>query len=46
MNNPITDYQSYLDDFDPSPIGYGDDYGMPLDYDSWLAEQLDSIGLY
>lgn len=25
------DYQSYLDDFDPSPQHYGDDYSSPPD---------------
>tara|TARA_X000001382_G_scaffold114313_1_gene92582 strand:+ start:1059 stop:1310 length:252 start_codon:yes stop_codon:yes gene_type:complete len=32
-------YQEYLDDFDPSPIGNGDDYLYPLSKDGWLEEQ-------
>ena len=29
-------YQEYLADFDPSPIGNGDDYLYPLSADAWL----------
>jgi hypothetical protein len=32
-------YQEYLDGFDPSPQGYGDDYGYPMDEDQWLDYQ-------
>ena len=32
-------YQEYLADFDPSPIGNGDDYIYPLSEDGWLEEQ-------
>ncbi|WP_186522646.1 hypothetical protein [Synechococcus sp. SYN20] len=35
------DYQEYLADFDPSPIGNGDDYLYPLSADQWLEEYLD-----
>ena len=31
-------YQEYLADFDPSPIGNGDDYLYPLSEDAWLEE--------
>ena len=31
-------YQEYLDEFDPSPIGYGDDKLSPLSEDGWLEE--------
>ena len=31
-------YQEYLDEFDPSPIGNGEDYLYPLSEDSWLGE--------
>ena len=34
-------YQEYLDDFDPSPIGYGEDYLYPLSEDSWLEEYVE-----
>ncbi len=29
-------YQEYLSDFDPSPIGNGEDYLSPLSEDEWL----------
>jgi hypothetical protein len=35
-------YQEYLDDFDPTPIGYGEDYLYPLSEDGWLEEQEDN----
>ena len=31
-------YQEYLDDFDPTPQYYGDDYGTPMSEDAWLDE--------
>ena len=31
-------YQEYLNDFNPSPIGYGEDYLYPLSEDDWLEE--------
>ena len=31
-------YQEYLADFDPSPIGNGEDYIYPLSEDAWLEE--------
>ena len=34
-------YQEYLDEFDPSPIGYGEDYLYPLSEDDWLEEYAD-----
>ena len=37
-------YQEYLADFDPSPIGNGDDYLYPLSADQWLEEYLDDNG--
>lgn len=33
------DYQEYLADFDPSPIGNGEDYIYPLSEDSWLEQR-------
>ena len=30
------EYQEYLAEFDPSPIGNGDDYLYPLSADAWL----------
>lgn len=32
-------YAKYLADFDPSPIGNGEDFLYPLSADSWLEEQ-------
>ena len=34
-------YQEYLADFDPSPIGNGDDYLYPLSEDEWLEEYVE-----
>ena len=34
-------YQEYLDDFDPSPIGNGDDYLYPLSEDGWLEKYVE-----
>ena len=31
-------YQEYLDDFDPTPIGNGEDYLYPLSADAWLED--------
>ena len=31
-------YQEYLAEFDPSPIGNGEDYLYPISADSWLEE--------
>lgn len=31
-------YQEYLDDFEPTPIGYGEGYLYPLSEDSWLEQ--------
>ena len=40
---PMTDsqrkaYEEYLENFDPSPQNYGDDYSSPLDFDEWMLE--------
>ena len=35
-------YQEYLADFDPSPIGNGEDYIYPLSEDAWLEQELNS----
>jgi len=35
----LKEYQAYLEDFDPSPQNYGDDYSAPLLLDDWLDEQ-------
>lgn len=32
-------YQEYLAEFDPSPIGNGEDYLYPISADSWLEEK-------
>ena len=32
------EYQQYVDDFDPTPLEYGDDYLYMMDYDTWLDE--------
>lgn len=43
----IADYRNYLNDFD-----FGDNYpdetpaSTPLEYEDWLDEQLDTIGLF
>ena len=42
----FSDYQQYLADFDPTPDYLYDGYKVPLDYEEWLNEQLDAIGLY
>ena len=34
-------YQEYLADFDPSPIGNGEDYIYPLYEDGWLEEYVE-----
>ena len=31
-------YEEYLENFDPSPQNYGDDYSSPLDFDEWMLE--------
>ena len=33
-------YQEYLDDFDPTPLYWFDDYLYPLSEDSWLEQHL------
>ena len=40
------EYEEYLYYFDPTPQYLYDGYSMPLEYEDWLYEQLDSIGLY
>ena len=35
-------YQEYLADFDPSPIGNGEDYIYPLSEDAWLEQELNN----
>ena len=35
-------YQEYLADFDPSPIGNGEDYIYPLSADEWLEQELNN----
>ena len=34
-------YKEYLAEFDPSPIGYGEDYLYPMSEDAWLDELLE-----
>lgn len=48
MTNPLTKaaYQEYLDNFDPTPQYAFDGYSIPPEYEEWLNEQLDQIGLY
>ena len=33
------EYKEYVDNFDPSPIGYGDDYLHLPEFDDWLDEE-------
>jgi hypothetical protein len=33
------EYQQYLADFDPTPQYYGDDYGTPMDFDTYCLMQ-------
>lgn len=33
------EHQEYIDNFDPSPQNYGDDYSAPADFDTWLLER-------
>ncbi len=35
-------YKEYLDGFDPSPIGYGEDYLYPMDKDQFIEELLEA----
>jgi hypothetical protein len=48
MLNPFSReaYDSFLADFDPSPIEYGGDYLLPPSYEDWVDEQMDELGLY
>ena len=32
-------YEEYLENFDPSPQNYGDDYSTPPDFETWVLEQ-------
>ena len=32
-------YNEFLEDFDPSPQNYGDDYITPPDFETWVIEQ-------
>ena len=34
-------YKEYLAEFDPSPIGNGEDYLYPMSEDSWIDELLE-----
>ena len=34
-------YKEYLAEFDPSPIGNGEDYLYPMSEDAWLDELLE-----
>lgn len=31
-------YEEYLENFDPSPQNYGDDYSSPLGFHEWMLE--------
>lgn len=33
------EYKEFKDNFDPSPIGYGDDYMHLPSFDDWLDEE-------
>ena len=33
------EYQQYLADFDPTPLYPGDDYGTPMDFDTFCLKQ-------
>ena len=37
------EYEKYLEDFDPSPQNYGDDYSTPPDFDTWLLEREEAL---
>ena len=39
-------YLQALEDWDPTPDYPFDDYKIPPDFDEWITEELDSIGLY
>ena len=32
-------YEEYIENFDPSPQNYGDDYSTPPDFETWVIEQ-------
>ncbi|MFZ9327383.1 MAG: hypothetical protein ACO24H_08020 [Polynucleobacter sp.] len=39
------EYKEFVDNFDPSPIGYGEDYLSLPDFDYWLDdEDIELIG--
>ena len=49
MNNPLSReaFAKWLaEDFDPSPIYYGDDYTPAPSYEDWLDLMMDELGLY
>lgn len=46
MNEFQLAYEDYVNDFDPTPQYADDDYGMMLEYEDWLYEKMDEIGLY
>lgn len=33
------EYREFVDNFDPSPIGYGDDYSYLPEFEDWLDEE-------
>lgn len=33
------EYQQYLADFDPTPLYAGEDYGTPMDFDTFCLKQ-------
>jgi len=49
MTNPLSleAYHEWLaNDFDPSPIYYGDGYSSPPSYEEWVDLMMDELGLY
>lgn len=34
-----TEYKEFVDNFDPSPINYGDDYLYLPEFDNWLDNE-------
>lgn len=32
-------YEEFLENFDPSPQNYGDDYSTPPDFETWVIDQ-------
>ena len=46
MSDFMREYEEYLYYFDPTPQYADDGYSMPLEYDDWVLERMDEIGLF